>query len=179
MRKTSTVAVAMGFGLIGGWVATQFQPTASAASDAIRASRIELADASGRTRAVLGMGENGQDPMLWFLTQSGRQVASIGLSNSLPSMRYTGPDGRPRAVFQLTPGQRPQIGMGDEHWEGRIMLGAIGDDAPSTTTDWGLEFTGAVPSHVLAGMGIVRGPSGGFLGTLTVQDGKGKTFRAP
>jgi|HubBroStandDraft_1064217.scaffolds.fasta_scaffold164161_2 hypothetical protein len=179
MRKISTIAATMLCGFAGGWVATQFQPTAAASDKAIKASRFELVDTSGRIRAVLGMHDGLDVPVLWFLTRSGQEVASIGLSSSLPSIRFMGVDGRPRAVFCLTAGQRPLIALGDERWEGRIKLGAIEEDASPHGADWGLEFTGAVPSHVLAGMGLVRDSGGQFLGTLTVEDGKGKTFRAP
>jgi hypothetical protein len=139
-------------------------------------------DTSGRPRAVLALNTSGSEPTLSFLTEGGKEVVSLGLSSDLPMMHFLGTDGKVRAVFQLTPRQRPVIGMGDETWEGRIMLGAIEGDAPSigSQPDWGLVFTGVPPDHVQAQIGLKHGlTSRSFAGALAVQDSKGKIFRAP
>lgn len=169
-------------GFLGGLIPGRLQPVRAASSEAVRTSKVELVDASGKPRAVLALNTSGSEPTLSFLTEGGKEVVSFGLSNDLPMMHFRGTDGKLRAVFQLTPRQRPVIGLGDENWEGRIMLGAIEGDAPAIgdQPDWGLVFTGAPPGHALAQIGLKHGlMSRLFSGTLAVQDSKGKIFRVP
>jgi hypothetical protein len=170
-------------GFLGSLISGRLQPARAESPETVRASRVELVGASGKPRAILSLNSRGSEPTLSFFTEDGKEVASVGLSSDLPMIRFRGTDGKLRAAFQLTARQRPVIGLGDETWEGRVILGAIEGDAPSLgsgDTDWGLSFTGAPPDRAQAVIGLMHSLSGrSFSGTLAVQDSKGKVFRAP
>jgi hypothetical protein len=65
--------------------------------------------------------------------------------------------------------------MGDERWQGRVVLGFNGPDTPDAAWDnWGLRFHAPGSERTVAGIGTMRGSDGRSEGFLTVS---GKRIR--
>jgi hypothetical protein len=182
VARMLTPFIATFCGFLGGSLVTLIRPVAVASADNIvKASRLELVDDAGRIRATLGFGGAGHQPLLTFFSESGKDMTSVGLSDDLPVLRFRGTDGKTRAIFRLTASERPQLAMGDDRWEGRVMLGAIeGDYLPSQDrADWALKFSRPEVPHVMAGIGLLHDSGSSYSGMITVLDGKGHSFRFP
>lgn len=176
------LVLAAAFGFLGGSVSTRLQSVAAATGEVLRTTRVEFVDASGLCRAILGVDSNNRKVLLSFISKDGKTAASLGLaSDDLPFLDLNGTDGKTRATLRLSEKSRPLFSMGDETWEGRIMLGAIENDFRSTSrTDWGLQFTGPSPMRLPASIGMIwDSASNSFSGTLTVHDVRGKVLKAP
>jgi hypothetical protein len=178
LKAIWTPLLAAGFGLLGGSTAIRLQ-SARAADDIVRTSRVELLDPTGKPRAILGIDNDKGEVLLSFLSRDGKTLASLGLtSDRLPALKLNGGNGKARAVLQLSDKERPLLGMSDDEWEGRVLLGAIEDDLPTATTDWGLRFT--APGGSLASIGAIRDRTSQSLsGILLVRASSGKAFKAP
>ncbi len=173
-----TLALAACCGFLGGVALTRI-PTVTAASTALRISRLELTDPSGKVRAVLGF-DSRREPSLRFLTTAGAEIASVGLSSDLPEIRFGAPDEPPRLAMNLSRSMRPLISMGDTTKPTRILLGASEGDTASDVANWGLEFLGPGPIHTWAGIGLIMGRHGEVLrGSITAKDSDGHFFSAP
>jgi hypothetical protein len=177
-RDLAMLILSAGCGFLGALIASRSSPAAAAASDVVRTSRVELVDASGTARAVLTLDSRTREPQLSFMNSGGKMAASFGLlSGGLPAMSLIGSDGAVRGIFQLTSNQLPTLAMGDSGWEGRILLGAIEGDVPSSKSDWALQFRGSGQVPVLSSIGMIRNPNTELLsGVLGVHDAKGKTL---
>ena len=80
-------------------------------------------------------------------------------------------------MLQLTERDQPLLGMGDDRWEGRVLLGMLQNDL-GARGDWGLQFTS--PGGPLASIGVIGDQrSQPLSGTLFIRNQNGKTFKAP
>jgi len=148
---------------------------------AIRSTRFELVGPSGQTVAVWGQ-DDFRNTVLTFQDERSHAVAKFGVHNSgsdkSPFLAFTASDGKPRVNIQLAePMERPSIVLGDEHWEGRVMLGFIPTDYPSPEdSEWGITFM----HPNVASIGVWRDPKDGSLGgNLFISDGRGHSLHYP
>ena len=180
-KEIVMLALAAGCGFLGGLAATRLRSVAVQTSNIVRTPRVELMDASGRRRAILGMDSQDRQASLSFLTQDGKTVASFGVGGTLPFIHLFGVDGKNRAALTLTTLERPYLALGDEIREGRVVLGAFeGDVVPAdkAQTRWGLVFMGAGLGPI-ASIGMIPNRANqSFSGTLFVSNPKG-SFRVP
>jgi hypothetical protein len=88
------------------------------------------------------------------------------MSGQVPFMNLQAKDGSSRAMLYLSEYQKPVFIMSDEHYEGRLILGFISNDARSPADDdWALSFRG--PD--VATIGSMKDPvDGKYRGFLTV-----------
>jgi hypothetical protein len=86
--------------------------------------------------AYLGTGD-GQQPILRFLNSKGNEAATLGLMQTgSPFLNMLGTDSKIRLTLRVEGlGDRPILAMSDNKWEGRVMLGFIQSDVPSTSDD--------------------------------------------
>jgi len=169
-------------GFVGGHIYPTSVPAVAAESTLLRAQRIEITDPSGKTVAYLAS-TNGQDSALRFLDQKGREIAALGVrSGGSPFLNMLGSDSKVRLTLQLQgPEARPLLGMSDSKWEGRVMLGFIQPDAPSSSDDdWGLLFRAPQGSTNMASLAMIRDArSGRISAKLALLDENGKLWVAP
>ena len=139
VRSLVVYVTAFVAGLAGGWT-SRLLPIKHYAP--IQATRIELVDESGRTRAFIGT-DSERDTAVVFLDDQKRERAIFGVwdSSYSPKMVMKGGDGKERVVFHLSNvDDRPMILLGD-HERTRVRLGFFPNDAPSAKDeDWGLTF---------------------------------------
>ena len=159
-KELRMLSLATVCGFIGGSVANE-QPV-KAASDILRASRFELVDESGRRIGVWGRDQAGHTAIA-FTGKGGNELAALGVrSDCYPFLDMAGADGKVRVTLRLESGDKPLLGMGDEKWEGRVLLGSIAHDTSEPSDEWGLLFRGPVPLpnlHTSALFQIPEGPS--------------------
>ena len=88
----------------------------------------------------------------------------------------SGVDHKRRLVLALGAEERPILGMGDEHWEGRINLGYMPPDSiPYGDWDhWGLLIRGVGSESPAAGLMVVKENNGKYDGFLRLA---GRTIR--
>ncbi len=175
------------FGVIGGYAFTHWQiARLDQKVPALRSSRFELTDRTGRVVAVWGT-DKWSNTVLAFLRKPGQDVHpedyylgpppfpehspnvafAIGMSSTQsPFMNLQATDGLSRVFLSLQDYQKPVFMMSDERYEGRLVLGFIDTDTPSPDDDaWGLSFRG--PS--VAGIGSFKSPvDGKYRGSLFV-----------
>jgi hypothetical protein len=107
----------------------------------IRATRIELVDEAGKTKAFLGV-DTEQDTALVFLDDHNRERAKFGvwLSSYSPKFVMRGEDGKERIQFHLSAvDDRPMILLGD-HEHTRVHLGYHQNDTGTPDESWSLAF---------------------------------------
>jgi len=107
----------------------------------IRATRFELVDEAGSTRAFIGT-DNEHDTALVFLDDRGRERAKIGLwpSSFTPKLVMRGEDGKDRIRFHLSAvDERAMILLGD-HERTRVHLGYHQNDTGTQDESWSLAF---------------------------------------
>jgi hypothetical protein len=162
-------------GFVGGTLASQARVEA-VSPDVVRASRFELLGPTGKPVARWELDPGNKDAHLCFLAGGGSIGFDIGLwSDGRPFLAMCGRDGKKRLVMQLDEADKPLLGMGDERWEGRILLGHKGSDTPDIPGDprdqWALEFRGFGSEMPVALMGTAK--SGGSQArSILLLDGK-------
>ena len=147
MNKRLPAVVVVGFlaGLMGG-VASHFltpEKRSDLRQGAIRATRIELVDETGNTRAFIGT-DSEQDTALVFLDDHNRERAKFGLWPNVysPKLVIRGEDGKERIRFHLSSvDDRPIIILGD-HEGTRVDLGYHQNDTATPDEAWNLAFYG-------------------------------------
>ena len=177
------------FGVIGAYAYTHWRAAETEKVPLLRASRFELTDSTGRVVAFWGT-DRGKNTVLAFLqestqdagpevykgppfqtaftSQSPNEAIAFGMmSTQEPFVNVLGRNGSSRAMLYLGDYQKPVFMMSDESYEGRLVLGFIGNDAPSPKDDdWGLLFRG--PS--VAGIGSTKDPvHGKYRGYLSAD----------
>jgi hypothetical protein len=127
-----------------------------------------LVDEHGKAISIWGMNKEGHT-LLAFLGSESRPGengehsvgldslmnlrATFGTEGALPSMTFTGADGKTRMMLYLGPWEKPLLWMGDENGM-RVALGAHWSDTPSAEdSDWMLTFN---PDRAWIGMSSRR-----------------------
>ncbi|MBI3684003.1 MAG: hypothetical protein HY235_26830 [Acidobacteria bacterium] len=180
-RDLWTVAVSGVFGLIGGILSTSIRLAGQATPEVLKASRFELVDESGRQIGIWGLQDTG-GAELNFSSKEGRVLASFGIREAhSPFLTMYGQDGKIRVTIQLGNRDKPVIGMGDEDWEGHVLLGSLEHDVRSeqAAEDWGLLFRGPGTVHDIAGIGMTSKPKGISVGRLSIRSSTGKRWSVP
>jgi hypothetical protein len=162
-------AVAGVAGFLGGVFGSQNRVQA-ASPQTIRASRFELINAAGATLAIWETG-SGNEAHLRFLPARGHAAVDVGVQpDGSPVIQMAGRDGKRRIVLALDQFDRPALGMGDERWEGRVVLGFKGSDVPDRAEDdWGLSFMAFGSERPVAALGVVKANSSSPEGILTLS----------
>jgi len=109
----------------------------------IRATRIELVDEAGKTKAFIG-DDKEQDTALVFLDDHYRERMKIGVwpNSYSPKLVMRGNDGKERVRFHLSVvDDRPIIVLGD-HEHSRLALGYHQNDTLTPDEAWSLAFYG-------------------------------------
>ena len=187
LKDIVMMVLAAGCGFLGGVASiripygTQLK-VAALDSDVVRASRIELLDPSDKTRVILGMDSRlHRDPILSFLTNDGKTVASFGVEERLPFIRLMGRGGEIRAALDLSGQELPELRMGDGTAGMRVVLGAFPEDIASTgksDATWGLAFRSGVLSTIALMSMSPSGPDHSFSGYLFIKNPK-HSFSVP
>jgi hypothetical protein len=180
-KKTNEVVrilAALAAGFVGAQIHNKSVMVAAASDDVLRAKRFELIDRSGRKLAFWGS-EDGQGAAL-----QGTEIAVIGLQghSNLPFLNMMGPNSKIRLTLRLDGDDgKPVLGMSDEKWEGRLILGFIQPDAPSSSwDDWGLLLRVPQRESPIASLRITRDPvSGQTSGRAVILGENGKFWVAP
>ena len=190
MKKTTTanisgvsrvglILLALGGGVVGGFVQGVLTHTASAQTDSpglIRASSVELVDSSGRRVGFLGPDEHGSTALVFFNAQ-GKKRAEFGLYNrEAPRLSINGPDGDSLLSLDLGENAKPRLIMSEHNFNGRVYLGVAEPDAPDPAWKydaWVLRFRGD-RAQPLATLGMTTGGAGG----VAIFDQAGRQWRA-
>jgi hypothetical protein len=175
-----TCIVAAFLGVVVGLVVARKTTMVSAAAEPVRATKFELTDKSGNTVATWGM-DDGNQTVLSFTGKHKTVLAAIGIAaDDLPFVKLYGRDGKARAVFYLSDGERPLLGMSDSEYEGRILLGFLQrDTANPRDDDWGLLFR-AKSQDPFASVGMFRNDKNGSIsGAFYGRNSDGKKWTAP
>ena len=176
------------FGVFGGYAYTHWHAAKMEKVPVLRSSRFELTDNTGRVIAFWGA-DRGNNTVLAFLQkasqdmgpeeyrvspgqtsftgQNPNEALTVGMmSTQVPFMNLQAKDGSSRVMLYLNEYQKPVFIMSDEHYEGRLILGFISNDAPSPgDDDWALSFRGPE----VAGIGSIKDPvDGKYRGFLSV-----------
>jgi hypothetical protein len=161
-------------GFLGGTFASQnrveaFSPTV------VRASKFELLNGAGVPVGSWEVDSN-NEIHLRLLPRQEHAAFDIGiLGDGRPIFRMSGRDGKDRVVIELDQADKPILGMGDERWEGRVLLGFNGPDFPDSNWDnWGLRFHTFGSNKTVSGIGTTQKKGGPVKGFLTVS---GKRIR--
>jgi hypothetical protein len=165
------------FGVLGGYVYAYWHAAKMEKVPVLRSSRFELTDSTGRVIAFWGT-DRGNNTVLAFLRKASQDMVSLRIpgsawptsftaqnpnealavgmmSTQVPFMNLQAGDGSSRAMLYLSEYQKPVFIMSDEHYEGRLILGFISNDAPSPgDDDWALSVRG--PD--VAGIGSIKDP---------------------
>jgi hypothetical protein len=145
MRFPAVLVVGFVAGLTGG-VASHFltpEKRSELRTGPIRATRIELVDEAGKTRAFLGT-DNERDTALVFLDDHSLERAKFGVWPNVysPKLVMRGEDGKERIRFHLSAvDDRPIIVLGD-HERNRVELGYHQNDTATPDEAWSLVFYG-------------------------------------
>lgn len=161
-------------GFLGGTLASQARVEAISPY-VVRASRFELLGATGKPVARWEVDPGNKSTHLCFLANGSSIGFDIGVwSDGRPFLTMSGRDGKRRLVMQLDEADKPLLGMGDERWEGRILLGHKGSDTPDIPDDprdqWALEFR-AFGEMPVALMGMAKS-GGNQTRSILLLDGK-------
>lgn len=166
-------------GFVGGYISSRMQSVSASTTDVLRASRFELVDESGRRIGAWERDSKGRS-VITFVGKDGNELTTLGLANDSPFLNMAGRDGKVCLTLHLGRADKPLLGMGDENWEGRVLLGFIEHDVPSRHgDDWGLLFRapGSLPD--LASIGTTSNSAGVRSGRLSVRSSTGKRWSVP
>jgi hypothetical protein len=179
-RNLSTLMAAVICGFISGSLSTRLSVNAAATPAVVRGSKFELVDDSGRQIAIWQGDQSGRSA-LSFLGSDQKEVITLGLQpDKSPILNMMGKEGKIRLTIRLGTGDKPVLGMGDEKWEGRVILGYIEPDVRSERDDdWGLLFRAPGLGSALASIGVTSGPSLATSGHLAVRSSSGKQWSVP
>jgi hypothetical protein len=168
------IVTACASGFLGGTLASQnrveaFSPTV------VRASKFELLNGAGVPVAYWGV-DSTNEIHLRLLPNHGRAALDIGvLGDKRPFLRMGGRDGKDRIVIELDEADKPMLGMSDERWQGRVVLGFTAPHFADPDSDnWGLRFHAFGSEKTVAGIGTMQKTGGPVEGILTVS---GKRIR--
>lgn len=145
MRLPGVLVACFVAGLMGGVVSHFFthEKRSELRPGPIRATRIELVDEAGKTRAFLGTDKD-QDTALVFLDDHSQERGKFGIRpySYSPTLLMRGEDGRERVRFGLTAvDDRPIIILGD-HERYRVLLDYHQNDTATPDEAWTLAFYG-------------------------------------
>jgi len=166
-RQVLAIFVPCVAGFLGGSLASWNRVQASAPA-LVQGNRFELIGTDGTPVAFWEVGPGG-DARMRFFTKRHPSGLDLGvLPDGRPFVRMYGKDGNKRIVLELEGSDRPVLGMGDERWEGRVVLGYIQPDALSPGWDqWGLLFRAPGSERPVAGLGMLPDSGGRMKGFLT------------
>ena len=179
MRLTNliNVIVACAAGFLGGTLASRV-PVQAASPQVVRASGFELLDAAGRPVARWETDPKTKDAHLCFLAKRGGIGLDVGVfPDARPFLSMNGRDGKNRISIGLDQQDKPGLGMSDERWLGRVVLGRLGSDTPDIpdpTDTWVLQFRPFGTTRPITMMGMTNGGGGETKGVLFVN---GETIR--
>lgn len=149
------LVVACVAGYLGGTLSSK---TVSASHpEIVRSTRFELVNGAGATLATWGSDSTGS--RMCFRYRGDAAAMEIGVfADGRPFVSMYGRDGRRRLVMQFDQADKPMLGMSDERWEGRVLLGFMPPDTwPHSNWDhWGLVFRGFGSQHAVVGMGMTN-----------------------
>jgi hypothetical protein len=172
--------LAVGGGVIGGFVHSEITQTVSAQTDSakvIRAAAVELVDNAGNRVGFLGTDEK-HNTSLTFFDARGKSRAAFSLDGGTePRLQINGPDGGNLLTLGLGQSGKPQLIMSDHDFNGRVLLGIAEPDAPDPEwkyDTWVLRFAGD-RLKTLATIAMRTGRSGG----VVVRDQSGREWRTP
>jgi len=178
IRRLVVPATAFLAALAGGVVSRLLttEPVSASRYGTIRATRFELVDESGRTRAFIGT-DSERDTALVFLDDQRRERAIVGVwyGSYSPRLVMRGGDGKDRVIVHLSPrvDDRPTIFLRD-HDSTRVSLGFDENDAPDPKDeDWAIRFSPPHSyQHDLAAVGVQRDPHDDKMHGYVVVKGK-------
>jgi hypothetical protein len=170
------ILVALSAGFVGGLAGSRFKLN-SLAEGVVRATRIEIVDELGRTKAFIGT-DGQQHTALVFVDDKKRERAKFGVwsGSYTPTLVMTGADGNDRLAFNLgRMDERPMITLRD-HERARVSLGFYQNDAPSPKDEgWGIRFYDPHEwDESLAAMGMGRDWNDGKMTGFVFVRGKDK-----
>ena len=158
MRAIATFALVAILAGVSGYLGGTFgRDKAEAASvSAVKGSRFELVNGHGSTVATWSVEKNGAH--IRFFSDRGTTPVDIGvLSDGRPYVTMSGRDGKRRVVIELDQHDKPILGMGDERWEGRVLLGFVEPDTYTPEWDnWGLAFHTFGSENPAASIGVLQ-----------------------
>jgi hypothetical protein len=174
MRSVVKFAVTIAFSGVVGYFAGNTgaisHVEAAARPGTLRASRFELVNSGGASVATWSV--QGNEAHLRFLSGRGGDVpVDIGvLSDGRPFVSMAGRDGKRRIVLELDQHDKPILGMSDERWEGRLVLGFVEPDTYTPEWDnWGLMFNPVGSEQAAASIGVLNMNGSGPEGVLTLS----------
>jgi len=113
-RRNRWLLVAVGLGVVGvlAWTLATITPTAQAQGantgpKEIRANAFIVEDETGKSRAWLGVDENG--PKLSLLDATGKPPAELGATKPGPGLLLQDENGNPRAMLSVGPRDGPTL----------------------------------------------------------------------
>ena len=168
LKDVLMVVLAAGCGFLGGatvmWRQSVSWNTSALNATVIRTSRIELVDASQRTRAVLGLDNVRQETTLSFFTTDGSRVISLGVKESdMPFLRLMGADEVVRAQLRPTglalgSGTRERVVLGDGNGYSGLWL----SDRSSESVIGALTMEWNNTGEPFPGSFVIRNSKGSF-----------------
>ena len=180
-KELLRIVAALTAGFVGGQFHSGSLSTSAASGDTFRARRFELTDDTGRVLAYWGSNA-GVGPSLHFLDPNGDELITLGLQGKVPLLNLAGPDSRIRATLRLEGDDlRPILGMGDDNWEGRLLLGALPSElSPPSSREWGLILRGPLSRARVVSVVAVRGVAEERVwGRIAVLDQRGAAATLP
>ena len=156
IRNICGVLIACAAGYVGGMLTSRY-PVMASPPEVVRATRVELVSSAGTTVASWESDSSGVH--LRFPYRGDAIGLEMGVfADGRPFLSMGGRDGRKRLVMELDQADKPMLGMGDEKWEGRVVLGFMPPDTwPYSDWDhWGLVFRGFGSEHAVVGMGMTN-----------------------
>lgn len=157
MRFPAVIVIGFVAGLGGGISAHLLLSEKRGDPRDLRATRIELVDGRGNTRAFIGT-DGEHDTALVFLDNHNRERMKIGVwpGSYSPKLVMSGDDGHERIVFHLSVvDDRPMIFLRDSE-RTRVHLGYHQNDTATPDENWGLAFFGPHEDAPLFESGVFR-----------------------
>ncbi len=186
VRATIPISCLFGFlsGLAGFWMATWVGGGGEKTGEdgVVRARRIELIDAGGRSRGIWEVRDAGM-ASLQFLDETGKSRVELADARGSQMLVFREQNGRLRAALVTDSTGMSALHLGDHVKEARVTVGAIAEeDIPSMQPpeSWGLALHGpGAFDHYLAA--YVKGtPRSGQEETrIVLRRGAGATWTAP
>lgn len=172
MRSLVNFAVTVSFSGVIGYFAGNIganRRVEAAGVATLKASRFELVNSSGASVATWSV--QGNESHLRFLSGRGGTPVDIGvLADGRPFVSMAGRDGKRRIVLELDQRDKPILGMSDERWEGRVVLGFVEPDTYTPEWDnWGLIFNPVGSEQAAASIGVLNMNGSGPEGVLTLS----------
>ena len=171
LKNTIGLLAACISGFLGGTLVSQNRIEA-VSPIVVRASKFELVNGAGVPVANWEV-DSRNEIHLRLLPNRESAAFDIGvLADGRPSLLMRGRDAKDRIVIELDEADKPMLEMGDERWQGRLILGFNGPDSPDTVHDnWGLRFRAFGSERTVAGIGTMQ-RRGGPVESYVIVSGK-------